>query len=266
MISPAHHSLCTHRNIGLRIAFDGSEYNGWQSQPNARTIEDSLHSAISRFEQRDDVKLIGASRTDSGVHATGQYANFCSRRTTISADKYAAALNQSLPSSITVLSSDELPASFHARYSAKKRTYLYTILVSRSMIARSLPRLPYSSLARYVTRSHMPSFSQCNRALASLCGTHDFKGFAKIDSATAERSTVRTIFEAAIYPQGNLVQIKISANAFLRTMVRSIVGTILDNTRCNPTYIQKILYTGDRTLCGEVAPAHGLCLDWVAYE
>lgn len=264
MISPLRDSSSVERNIGLRIAFDGSKYNGWQSQPDVHTVEDTLRSAIDRFEERT-AKLIGGSRTDAGVHANGQYANFLSRHLTIPADKYALVLNRYLPPSIVILSSDERPPSFHARYSATRRTYLYTILTSSSAATRA-PSPPYCSAGYCAIRQHIPPLAQCNRALAAIIGTHDFRGFAKIDPAIPARSTVRTVYEAAIYPRGHVVQIKISANAFLRNMVRSIIGTVLDDACCKQTYIQKMLYTGDRTLCGETASAHGLCLDWISYD
>ena len=243
------------RTIGLRIAFDGSEYSGWQLQPNGRAVEDAVRAAVERFEQRPTA-VVGASRTDSGVHATGQYAHFCSHNLTIPAAKYAAALNRYLPPSITVLASDEHPPSFHARYSARNRTYLYKILISAH---RAIPDAKY-----YAIRSRPPRIAQCNRALAAICGTHDFYSFSKGNNDG--RSTMRTVYQAAMYTQGRCIVIKIRANAFLRTMVRSIVGTVLDDARCNVAHIENMLYNHDRSLSGEIAPACGLYLDWIDYE
>lgn len=244
------------RNIGLRIAFDGHHYHGWQSQPNAHTIEGTVRAALRQVEKRQEIALIGASRTDTGVHANGQYANFHTSHFAIPAEKYAAAINRYLPASITILQSQEHPRSFHARYSATRRTYLYTILLSN----RRSPR----DANHYAIRPRIPAIARCNRALAALCGTHDFYSFAKNDGS--ERSTIRTVYEAAIYPQGRCIQVKISANAFLRNMVRSIVGTILDDECCTPTYIERMLYNRNRELCAETAPACGLSLDWISYE
>lgn len=242
------------RNIGLRIAFDGSGYNGWQLQPDANTVETVVRAAIDQIENRK-VPIVSASRTDSGVHANGQYVNFISHAT-IPTEKYAAALNRHLHPSITILSSREHAPSFHARYSAIRRTYLYKIVVSAY-------RSPSQS-AYHILCPRMPNITQCNRALSALCGTHDFYSFAKVDDH--ERSTMRTVYRATMYPHGGAVWIQISANSFLRTMVRSIVGTLLDEERCSQAHMQKMLYTHNRRLCGSTAPACGLYLDWIDYE
>ena len=256
-----------YRNIGLRICFDGSEYNGWQRQPHGNTVEDVITRAIYRFEKRPTV-IIGASRTDSGVHANGQYLNFFSYHNTVPIHKYPAAINRYLPSSIVILESKQHLPHFHSRYSAKKRTYLYKIRIS----AHQMPvyRKYYLIVAR------PPHVMQCNRALSVLCGTHDFYSFAK--SAHADnnscstsggkpsRSTIRTVYSASMYVHAEAIHVKICANAFLRNMVRAIMGTILNTSLCTPEYMQKMLHARDTSLGGETVPAHGLYLDWVSYE
>jgi len=246
----------SYRNIGLRIAFDGSKYHGWQSQPYAHTAEEVIKKAIYQFEQRK-TKVYAASRTDAGVHANGQYVNFHSYNLTIPDYKYAAALNSYLPSAMRIYASREHDAHFHARYSATRRTYLYQIRVS----GHAMP----IHTSYYLTLRRAPNVAQCNRALAALCGTHDFASFAKIERG-ARQSTIRTVYQACMYAQGAALCIKIGANAFLRNMVRAIVGTILDSERCQAEHIRTMLYTHDRSLGGESVSPCGLYLDWISYE
>ncbi|HET9180007.1 MAG TPA: tRNA pseudouridine(38-40) synthase TruA [Terriglobia bacterium] len=252
------------RNIRLTIAYDGTDFHGWQRQPQAPTIQEALEARIAKITGAA-VTLYGSGRTDSGVHAAGQVANFrteCS----IPCASLQKALNDILPVSIRVREAHEAPADFHARHSAKAKTYRYRILQ-----APICP--PY--LARYVY--HHPYPLDCHRmakAARLLEGEHDFTSFAGRDPARKETErqegpNVRKVFHSRIAAREKLQMIvyEIRGSGFLHHMVRNIVGTLLEagSGKLSPKDILVILKARDRSKAGATAPASGLWLVRVEY-
>ena len=252
------------RNIRLTIAYDGTDFHGWQRQPRAATIQEALETRIAKITGAA-VTLHGSGRTDAGVHAAGQVANFrteCS----IPCASLMKALNDILPASIRVRAADEAPADFHARHSAKAKTYRYRILQG--------PICP-PFLARYVY--HHPYPLDCRRmarAARLLEGEHDFTSFAGNNPARKARgsqdgSNVRKVFQSRIAVRKKLRMIvyEIRGSGFLHHMVRNIVGTLLEvgSGKLSPDDIPAIIRARDRGKAGATAPASGLWLVRVEY-
>jgi len=252
------------RNIRLVIAYDGADFHGWQRQPHAPTIQEALETAIARITG-GPVKLYGSGRTDAGVHAAGQVANFetlCS----IPCGSLLKALNGILPAAIRVKEAEEAPVTFHARYNAASKTYRYRILQA--------PICP-PFLARYVY--HHPYPLNCRRmakAARLLEGEHDFTSFAGSDPANKNKkgqiaSNVRQVFKSslAVRKELSLVVYEVRGSGFLHHMVRNIVGTLLEvgNGKLRPEDLPAILEARDRSQAGATAPACGLCLVRVEY-
>lgn len=253
------------RNIRLVIAYDGTDFHGWQRQPHATTIQETLETQIARITG-GSVKLYGSGRTDAGVHAAGQVANF---KTTcpIPCTNLVKALNDMLPLSIRVRRAEDVEAMFHARYHATSKTYRYRILQT--------PVCP-PFLARYVY--HYPYPLDCGRmakAARVLEGMHDFTSFAGTDHAVqadkkkGKGTNVRQIWRSRVIVRKglSLVVYEIRGTGFLHHMVRNIVGTLLDvgNGKLSPHEISAILAARDRSRAGVTAPAVGLCLVGVEY-
>ena len=252
------------RNIRLTLAYDGTDFHGWQRQPNAATLQEALETRIAKITGTP-VTLHGSGRTDAGVHAAGQVANF-KTECPIPCASLVKALNDILPAAIRVRTADDVPATFHARYSAKAKTYRYRILQSAIC-------LPF--LARYVY--HHPYGLDCRRmarAARLLEGEHDFTSFAGSDPALKARkrrqeSNVRRIFKSRITVREelSLVVYEIRGSGFLHYMVRNIAGTLLEfgSGKLEPEDIRAILEARDRSKAGTTAPARGLCLVKVEY-
>jgi len=246
-------------NIKLIVQYDGTNFNGWQVQkkhPQARTVQAVLEKALERIV-KEPVKLIGAGRTDSGVHAKGQAANFHTQNP-IPVEKWPAALNSILPPDVAVVGAEEVPEEFHARYWAKKKTYLYYILNAR---------YPDVFLRNYAF--HLPqklNLEDMQEAARFILGTHDFKSFCAAGSSV--KNYRRTIFEAGFSMQGELIVFKITADGFLYKMVRSIVGTLLEigKGKYPPCWMQEVLEAQDRKKSGPTAPPHGLFLYKIFYD
>jgi len=243
------------RNIRLVIEYDGTRYGGWQRQKNSITIQQRLEEAIEKIVH-EHVNVIGAGRTDAGVHALAQVANF---RTTsrIPAAKFVSATNAHLPKDIAVRGADEVPLDFHARYDAQARHYRYTILNDpvRTAIGRS-----------YAYRVWPPlDLGPMQEAAHGLLGEHDFSAFET--ESSPERQSVRRIERADLSRAGPYVLFDVVGNAFLYNMVRAIVGTLIQVGRgkITPHEFQDVLATRDRTFAGPNVPAHGLCLVQVRY-
>ena len=242
------------KRVKLVVAYDGTAYHGWQIQPGARTIEGELNRTLSELLQ-EKIQVIGASRTDSGVHALCNVAVF-DTDTRIPAEKLSYALNQRLPEDIRIQSSCEVEADFHPRHCDSRKTYEYRIL------NREFP-LPTKRLYAHFT--YVPlDVSKMEKAASYLIGEHDFKSFCA--TAAVVETTVRTLYEATVGRENDEIVIRVCGNGFLYNMVRIIAGTLMEVGRGNlePEGMKKILEAKDRTVAGPTAPACGLTL--VKYE
>lgn len=238
------------KRILLVVAYDGTNYHGWQLQPNVVTIESVLNDALSTLFG-GDIKVIGASRTDTGVHSLGNIAVF-DTDTHMPADKVAYALNQRLPDDIRIQSSKEVDLDFHPRHQDSRKTYEYKILNCE------FP-LPTERLYSYFT--YVPlDIGLMQKAACYLIGEHDFKSFCSVNT-TAE-TTVRTIYDISVTKNGDIVSIRVTGSGFLYNMVRIIAGTLMEigKGKILPEDIIEILNSLDRTKAGFTAPAHGLTL------
>lgn len=242
------------KRIKLIVAYDGSAYHGWQIQPGAPTIEGELNRALSELMQ-EEIQVIGASRTDSGVHALCNVAVF-DTKTRIPAEKIAYALNQRLPEDIKVQESSEVAQDFHPRHCVSRKTYEYRIL------NREFP-LPTKRLYAHFTYVPM-DIERMRQAAAYLVGEHDFKSFCSVNSSA--ETTVRTIYELTVEKQQEEIVIRVCGNGFLYNMVRIIAGTLMEIGRGNmePEQIKDMLAAKNRQAAGPTAPAQGLTL--VKYE
>lgn len=236
--------------VKLVIAYDGTNYCGWQVQPNGITIEEMLNKELTRL-LKEEIFVIGASRTDSGVHAWGNICVF-DTATRIPSDKICLALNQRLPSDIVIQSSCEVPLDWHPRKINSRKTYEYRIL------NRSIP-LPSERLNSYFYYWKL-DVDKMRQAAEYLVGEHDFKSFCSI--RTKVEDTVRRIYSLDILVNKDRIDIRISGNGFLYNMVRIIVGTLIrvGSGYYPPEQIKTILRGRDRALAGPKAPAHGLTL------
>jgi tRNA pseudouridine38-40 synthase len=245
------------RNIRATLAYDGTDFWGWQIQASGRTVQGVLEAALERMH-RHPVRVRAAGRTDAGVHAAGQVISFFTDLDSIPAEKYRDALNSYLPPDIRVISSREAGPDFHARRSARVRVYGYYLYVAEV----GLPQY-----RRYCWRIRQrPSLEVFNRMAARLVGEHDFSTFAAAGSA--ESCHVRQVYTACFYLQGPFIVFRIAANSFLWKMVRSIVGTIveLEQGEEGEERLGRILQARDRSLAGNTAPARGLFLERVLYD
>ena len=242
------------KRIKLVVAYDGTAYHGWQLQPGALTIEGELNKALSRL-LGEQIKVIGASRTDSGVHALGNVAVF-DTESRIPAEKLSYALNQKLPEDIRIQSSCEVEPDFHPRHCGSRKTYEYRIL------CREFPQ-PVKRLYSYFTY-HKLDVKRMQEAAAYLVGEHDFKSFCSVN--TVVESTVRRLDSVAVEEQGEEIVIRVRGNGFLYNMVRIIAGPLMEvgMGKTEPEELPGILNALDRQAAGPTAPACGLTL--VQYE
>lgn len=254
------------RTLKLTIAYDGTRYAGWQSQGDSTqdagrrtqrpTIQGTLERALSRI-LRDRVKVVGSGRTDAGVHALAQVAHVRTR-SGIPCRRLLRSVNSLLPPAIAVLQVEEAAPGFHARYDAVGKCYRYRVFTG--------PVVP-PFISPYVHHVRLPlNVALMRREASALKHRHNFRGFARVGSARG--STVRIITELRLMRKGRELQLDVEGNGFLHTMVRSIVGTLLDigRGRLPPGTIRRMLRTGERRLAGTTAPAHGLCLVSVTYK
>ncbi len=243
------------RNIRITVSYDGTCYHGWQCQPNAITVEETLMAAVERVLDHK-VRLRAGARTDSGVHAMGQVVNVTTWKG-IDPVGLTRGLNSLLPGDIRVRDARDCDAAFHARYSAKSKTYIYCIL-NRAWSS------PF--LARYVLHfPHPLDVASMRQTMKLLVGEHDFSAFKKKDEPY--RSTVREVKRAGVAVRGGMVYVVIEATGFLRYMVRTIVGTLLDvgQGRTGVDDFGAILASGMREKAGPTAPPHGLFLREIKY-
>lgn len=244
------------KRIKLTIAYDGTNYCGWQIQPNGMTVEEVLNRALKKLTG-EDILVIGASRTDSGVHALGNVAVF-DTETTIPAERIAMALNQRLPEDIVIIKSEEVPPDFHPRYCDCSKTYEYHIMNTQIPI-------PTQRLTNYFV-SYPLDLNKMRQAASYLVGEHDFASFCNVRTDVA--STVRTICSLDILQDGEEITIRITGNGFLYNMVRIIVGTLIRVGRgfYEPERVKEILEEKDRKAAGVTAPAHGLTLVSIDFQ
>lgn len=244
------------KRIRLTVAYDGTEYCGWQIQPNGVTVEGELNAALSRITG-EKVKVTGASRTDAGVHARGNVAVF-DTTSRIPPDRMAYAVNRELPDDIVVTESAEAPETWHPRYQKSAKTYEYRIL--NSEMPDPLRRKDTWHVSWKLDMEAM------RRGAAYLIGEHDFKSFCSI--RTEAKDTVRTIYSLEIRKEGDIIVIRITGNGFLYNMVRIIAGTLLEagKGQIKPEKIKEILESLNREKAGPTAPPHGLVLDRIEYE
>ena len=243
--------------IVLKIEYDGTDYCGWQVQPNGVTVQGVIEEAIRKLTG-EKVSLIGSGRTDSGVHAAGQIAHFDIVGDKIPPEKYACALNAFLPRDIKITASGEAKEGFHARFSAKRKTYRYSLYVSdyiRPLKDRYAVNVPI-----------LLDENKMNEACRYLVGRHDFRCFLAADSAV--KDTEREIYSAAVEKNGEDYSFTVCGNGFLYNMVRIIVGTLvkIGSGEGEPADMKKIIDGADRNSAGKTMPARGLTLLSVEYE
>ena len=244
------------RNIRLKIEYDGKDFNGWQKQPTKLNIQGEIERAIKDITG-EEIDLIASGRTDAGVHAIGQVANF-KTNSNIPVEKFPIAINTKLKRSIRILEAQEVDERFHSRYNCKKKTYRYVINNSENGTA-IYRNLEYNF-------SQKLNVEKMNEAAKYFLGEHDFKGFKA--SGTSSKSSVRTIYEAKVYKENNRVIIELSGNGFLYNMVRIISGTLIEVGlgKIAPEDIADIIKSGDRERAGKTLPPQGLYLVKVEYE
>lgn len=242
------------KRVRLTVAYDGTNYHGWQLQDNGITIESELNRALSGL-LGEEIRVIGASRTDSGVHALGNVAVF-DTESRIPGEKISYALNQRLPEDIRIRKSEEVAPDWHPRHCPSRKTYEYRIYCSE------FP-MPVKRLYSHFTY-HPLDTERMRRAARLLEGEHDFKSFCQTGAQV--ESTVRTIYSLQIEEQGEEVVIRVCGNGFLYNMVRIIAGTLMEvgQGRREPESMEEILAACSRSAAGPTAPARGLTL--VKYE
>ena len=245
------------RNIKLTIEYDGKEFNGWQKQPNKLNIQGNIERAIETITG-EKVDLNASGRTDAGVHAIAQVANF-KTNSTLPIEKWPLALNANLKKSIRIKDAKEVDLRFHSRLTCKKKTYRYVINNSKygTAIYRNLgTHIPYKL-----------DVIKMQNAAKYFEGEHDFKAFKA--SGTSSKSSVRTIYSAKVIDAGNeKIYIELTGNGFLYNMVRIISGTLVDVGcgKIKPEEIKNIIESKKRNLAGKTLPPQGLYLVNVEYE
>jgi len=247
------------RNLRLTLAYDGSQFYGWQIQPDRPTVQGALADTLRKITQ-EKTWLYGAARTDAGVHALGQVAHF-KTRTKIPAENLQRALNALLPPSIRILQVEEVAPDFHARWHAAAKTYRYRIL-----------RAPLCPPFLWQQVYHYPyplDDEAMQRAAPLFKGEHDFTSFGTWDPEEKDRSRVRAVFLSRLEPDAEKQELvyTVRGRSFLRYMVRKIVGTLIDvgKGRLQPDDIPRLLEARDRSQAGPTAPPEGLYLVSVEY-
>lgn len=244
------------RKIALLVQYDGTRFNGWQRQENGRTVQEELEKALAVL-LRENVRVTASGRTDTGVHAYGQVVHFTTS-SDIALQRICIGLNGILDDDASVMNAYSVPESFHARYSALSREYLYVIYNNRQ-------RSPFM-VNRALWVSSPLDDDYLRRAARYLVGENDFASFCK--RASAQEKTIRRIEEIEVLRDGDIIRIRIRGNAFLHNMVRIIVGTLLKMHRekARPESIIDILNERDRNVSGPTALAKGLYLNKVFYD
>lgn len=243
-------------NLRLDIAYDGEPFHGFARQPDARTVQGDIEDALSKVFARPTT-LVGAGRTDTGVHAMGQVVNVVDAPDDLDPVKVRDSLNAMLGPQIVCNAARQVAGDFHARFSARSRTYVYAILESEV----ADPFLARTSLYH----PEPLDLSAMNEAAGHLAGPHDFSSFGRVPEG---QSAERVLYELSCRRTGGLVRIKARGNAFIRKMVRSLTGTLVEvgEGRRAPDEMHAVLDARDRAAASPVAPPHGLCLVSVEYD
>lgn len=242
--------------IKLTLGYDGTEFCGWQVQPNGDTIQERIESAVLAVTG-EKVRVTGSGRTDAGVHAVGQVAHFDTETKTITPEKFYRALNAHLPESIRIYKSELVSDDFDACRRAKKKTYKYSLYISK--VENPLKE-------RYAVRvDDNLDLTKIKECLEVFIGEHDFKCLCA--SGSSIKTTIRTIYKIDIYKKGEDLTFTVTGNGFLYNMVRILVGTLLKAGRgeTDKKEMTKMLESGKRSLGGRTLPAKGLCLMNVKY-
>lgn len=241
------------------IAYDGTNFHGFQSQPGGRTVQAEIEKTLARINNGQPIAIIGSGRTDAGVHALGQVIHFDYPHTR-PVEKLRFALDTQTPADIAVKHVEQVPDTFHARYNVVAKTYQFHVDIGK-------PRSPF----RRFYASYFPyplDLEKIQRALPDLLGTHDFTSFCASGSSVEDK--VRTIYEASLIVNeaGDELTFTFSGNGFLYKMIRILVGTLLKigNNRLEETAIPAIIAAKDRNLAGPTAHPEGLYLTEVVYE
>ena len=244
------------RNFKIIIEYDGTNYHGWQRQPQDNTLQSEIESALARITGQA-VLLFASGRTDAGVHALGQVASF-SCDTRLDADVFTKALNSLLPDDIVIRHCAEVASDFHARFNAKRKTYQYRIL------NRPVGTAVNRHFCWHIKKKL--NLAQMETACRFLVGTHDFKAFQGQGSDVTD--TVRCIFKAGFTTDESQIIFEIQGSGFLRYMVRNIVGSLVDVglEKITPPEFEQVLLSRNRKNAGITAPAQGLFLVDVLYE
>lgn len=245
------------RNIKLIIEYDGKDFNGWQKQKDKLNIQGTIEKAIEQIT-REEIELMASGRTDRGVHAIGQVANF-KTNSKIPIEKFPIAINTNLKKSIIIKSAEEVDERFHSRLNCKKKTYRYVINNSE-----------YGTAIYRNLETHIPkklNIKKMQEAIKYFEGEHDFKAFRA--SGTSSKSSIRTIYKAEVMQMpDNKIWIQLTGNGFLYNMVRIIAGTIVDVglEKILPEDIEKIIKSKNREEAGKTLPPQGLYLVSVKYD
>jgi tRNA pseudouridine38-40 synthase len=242
----------------LLISYDGTPFSGWQSQKNGVAIQPLIEKALSTV-LREDISIVGAGRTDAGVHALGAVAHF-DASSSFDAHRLRLSLNALLPPEIRILEIENVHDSFHARYDAKAKVYYYRLHLDR------VPD-PFKRLYSYHVMYRL-SLDLMSQAAKLLLGTHDFKAFAnEADEGSASKNSVRTLHRLDLIPEPGGVRLEFEGDGFLYKMVRNITGTLLEIARGKIplSTLHHILSSKDRKSAGPSAPPHALCLVKVIY-
>lgn len=242
------------KRVRLIVAYDGTNYHGWQVQKNGITIESELNRCLSELLQ-EPIEVIGASRTDAGVHALGNVAVF-DTQSRMPAEKVSYALNQRLPEDIRIQKSEEVASDWHPRYCDSRKTYEYRIY-------RGEFPMPVKRLYSLFTYRSL-DVAKMQEAAKYFVGEHDFKSFCQVHAQVD--STVRRVYDVSVYEENSDVVIRITGGGFLYNMVRIMAGTLMEvgQGKRKPEEIAEIIEAKDREAAGPTAPAHGLTL--VKYE
>jgi tRNA pseudouridine38-40 synthase len=245
------------RNIRLVLSYDGTDFHGWQTQPNGRTVQETLKGAIASLTGAERVRVTASGRTDAGVHAVGQVANFHTA-SLLPASTLLRGINANLPQDVIVRSVDEVAAEFDANRDARRKLYRYVMHLGVG---------PDLFLRRYCyhVRQRL-EIEIMRRAAAALVGTHDFRCFET--EWPNRQSSVRTITHLSLNRFGEYLWLDVEADGFLYNMVRAIVGTLINVGRgfWPESRVADLVRDGDRTQAGPTAPPHGLFLMRVSYE
>ena len=244
------------KRVKLTVAYDGTNYHGWQIQPNGNTIEEELNRHLSEL-LKEEIKVTGASRTDAGVHALGNVAVF-DTRAKMPAEKISYALNTRLPADIRIQDSSEVAADFHPRFCDTVKTYEYRILNRR---------FPDPTKRLYSFFYYYPlDVQRMKEGAAYLVGEHDFRAFCTMKPEL--ENTVRTIYSLDVEKTADMIVLRVTGSGFLYNMVRIITGTLIrvGGGFYEPEYVRTILESRDRALAGETARPEGLTLVEIKYR